>query len=132
MCPELEAVLRLGDSARNFRYTSDTNDNTDISSKTKEEMEGIKELVNNQIDEWIKSASLFQNTKMNAACKFFEKHREEIVYASSLPFHISNSAVEGVNSQAKLLQRVKKGRYDEVTYILMLHHSFSGRETKAA
>lgn len=131
-CPELVAVLELGDAARSFWHTGGDESDRVLSERTLEEMNAIIESVKQQIKDWIARASLFRNAKMQDAGKFIEKHEKHIVYASSLPFHISNSVVEGINSQAKILQRIRKGRYDEEDYILILHHAFPGREARVA
>ena len=118
-CPDLKEILELGDAARDFWHPSLDGDSDDKEQRLK--------AILTQIEQWVERASKFKNIKMKNVCEFLSKHAQRIIYASVLDYRISNSVVEGINSHAKLLQRIHKGQIQVPTYICLLHRSFPGK-----
>lgn len=71
---------------------------------------------------WIETARNLNKGALNKFCSFLEKLIRHIIYACSTG--ISNSPVEGLNSEAKAYQRVIRGVKDLEHYILKLHSFF--------
>lgn len=75
------------------------------------------------IEEWIEEAQLLDLKPLNSFSKFLARHIEHIMYATSTG--LSNSMVEGMNSAAKVYQRIIRGVKDVEYYMLKLHSLFS-------
>ena len=122
-CPEFKEILLLGDAVRRFWHQEE-----DRTADSDRDFEAEKVAYVLQAIERVRERFLkFKNVKMQNIAKFFKKHADHIAYASVLGFHLSNSVVEGINSQAKHLQRVHKGQFQEATYICLLHQFFPGK-----
>ena len=122
-CPEFKEILLLGDAVRRFWHQE--KDSTAVNGRDSEaeKVAYVLQAIEQVRERFLK----FKNVKMQNFAKFFKKHADHIAYASVLDFHLSNSVVEGINSQAKHLQRVHKGQFHVATYICLLHQFFPGK-----
>ena len=120
----LDNAVTLAEESDGIQVVVTTVESLDGDSDDKEQR--LKAILT-QIEQWVERASKFKNIKMKNVCEFLSKHAQRIIYASVLDYRISNSVVEGINSHAKLLQRIHKGQIQVPTYICLLHRSFPGK-----